>query len=60
MGKNFRIDGLITVPDNMTIDDFNNLFILLIESQDWYFGGTTKVYTEEDEWNDIQDIVRNA
>lgn len=44
-----KIDGIITVPANLTHKQFIHEFILLIESKGWYFGGVTKPYVEADE-----------
>lgn len=39
MGKIMEIDGCVEVPDEITADDFLDLFIEFVESHDWYFGG---------------------
>ena len=39
MGKIIEIDGCVEVPDEVTVDDFLELFIEFVESHDWYFGG---------------------
>lgn len=39
MGKIIEIDGCVEVPDEVTVDDFLDLFIEFVESHDWYFGG---------------------
>jgi hypothetical protein len=44
-----KIDGIITVPANLTHKQFIHEFILLIESKGWYFGGVTKPYVEAED-----------
>ncbi len=39
MGKIIEIDGCVEVPNEVTVDDFLDLFIEFVESHDWYFGG---------------------
>ena len=39
MGKIIEIDGCVEVPDEVTVDNFLDLFIEFVESHDWYFGG---------------------
>lgn len=39
MRKEIEINGCIEIQPEMTIDEFTNAFIELIESKGWYFGG---------------------
>ena len=39
MRKVIEINGCIEIPPEMTMDDFTNVFLELIESKGWYFGG---------------------
>ena len=39
MYKEIEINGCIEIPPEMTMDDFYDTFIELIESKGWYFGG---------------------
>ena len=39
MGKIIEIGGCVEVPDEVTVDDFLELFIEFVEFHDWYFGG---------------------
>ena len=39
MGKIIEIDGCVEVPDEVTVDNFLDLFIEFVESRDWYFCG---------------------
>jgi hypothetical protein len=42
------IDGCIDVSENsISVQEFTDKFIEWIESNKWYFGGTTKLYKEE-------------
>ena len=49
-----KIDGIITVPANLTHKQFIHEFILLIESKGWYFGG---VFYEIVEFGDMHPII---
>ena len=37
--KEIEINGCIEIPPEMTMDEFVDEFIKLIESKGWYFGG---------------------
>ncbi len=37
--KEMEINGCIEVPSDMTINEFADAFLELIESKGWYFGG---------------------
>ena len=39
MRKEMEINGCIEIPPEMTVDEFYDAFIELIESRGWYFGG---------------------
>lgn len=39
MRKVIEINGCIEIPPEMTMDDFTNVFLELIESKGWYLGG---------------------
>ena len=39
MRKEIEINGCIEIPPEMTMDEFTDAFIELIESRGWYFGG---------------------
>ena len=39
MRKEIEINGCIEIPPEMTMDDFCDAFIELVESRGWYFGG---------------------
>ena len=39
MRKEIEINGCIEIPPEMTVDEFYDAFIELIESRGWYFGG---------------------
>ena len=39
MNKEIEINGCIEIPPEMTMDEFCDAFIELIESKGWYFGG---------------------
>lgn len=39
MRKEMEINGCIEIPPEMTMDDFTDAFLELIESKGWYFGG---------------------
>ena len=42
MRKEMEINGCIEIPFEMTMDEFTDAFIELIESKGWYFGGGFK------------------
>jgi hypothetical protein len=47
--KEIKIDGCIDIRDNpISIEDFTDDFIAWIESKNWYFGGTTKPFIDDD------------
>ncbi len=37
--KQIAIDGFCEVPQNISIEEFNDIFVDFIEQQDWYFCG---------------------
>lgn len=39
MRKEIEINGCIEIPPEITIDEFIDTFMELIESKGWYFGG---------------------
>lgn len=39
MRKEIEIKGCIEIPPEMTMDEFSEAFLELIESKGWYFGG---------------------
>ena len=39
MRREIEINGCIEIPPEMTVDEFYDAFIELIESRGWYFGG---------------------
>ena len=39
MRKEIEINGCIEIPPKLTMDEFADTFIELIESKGWYFGG---------------------
>jgi len=39
MRKEMEITGCIEIPAEMTMDEFTDAFIELIESKGWFFGG---------------------
>lgn len=39
MRKEMEINGCIEIPVEMTMDEFTDAFIELMESKGWYFGG---------------------
>lgn len=44
------IDGVVDVRENpITVNDFLDKFIEWVESNHWYFGGTTREYIEDEE-----------
>lgn len=45
--KEFKIDGCISVPEDITEEEFWNQFIDLIESKQWLFGGGIHEYTDD-------------
>lgn len=42
MEKEIEISGCFEIPPEMTMDEFIDAFIELIESKGWYFGGGFK------------------
>lgn len=45
--KEFKIDGCISVPEDLSEEEFWNQFIDLIESKSWLFGGGINEYIEK-------------
>lgn len=44
------IDGVVDARENpITVNDFLDKFIEWVESNHWYFGGTTREYIEDEE-----------
>ena len=43
MTKEIEINGCVTIPMELTHNDFSKLFIEFINSNGWCFGGGTKV-----------------
>ena len=39
MVKEIEIDGCVTIPEEVSIDDFIESFIAFIEKNEWSFGG---------------------
>ena len=39
MRKEIEINGCIEIPPEMSIDEFSEAFLELIEQKGWYFGG---------------------
>ena len=39
MRREMEINGCIEIPPEMTMDEFTDVFIEMIESKGWYFGG---------------------
>lgn len=46
--KCIRIDGVIEVQEDLSLDEFLNSFIAFIESHGWYFGGKTSDEPEDE------------
>lgn len=44
--KEFKIDGTIETPIDVTVVDINNAFVDFIEERGWYFGGGINEYDE--------------
>lgn len=47
-GKEFTLDGCVTVPADMTEEQFIDEFLKLIESKDWFYGGSIGLYEEKE------------
>lgn len=41
MGKEIEINGCVSIPNDLTHDEFSEKFINFIESNGWWFGGMT-------------------
>ena len=39
MRKEIEINGCVEVPPEITMDEFERVFLEFIESKGWYFGG---------------------
>jgi hypothetical protein len=50
--KNILLDMIIEIPDELSLNDFNHMFIQWIESNKWDGGGLMKEI--DDEGNDIK------
>lgn len=46
MSKEIEINGCVTVPNDLTHDEFSKKFINFLEANEWWFGGMTKVLIE--------------
>ena len=42
-----NLEGMVEIPVNITISDFNNLFLDFIEENGFYFCGAMKLNKEE-------------
>ena len=49
MTKEICVNGCFEVPEDLDVDDFADIFIEWVESQDWFFGGGIEEYREIDE-----------
>lgn len=49
MSKVFEINGCVEVPEDISEDEFWNIFIDFVEAHNWYFGGGINECTEENE-----------
>lgn len=39
MSHGIEIEGCLTVPDKISLDDVTDIFLKFVESHGWYFGG---------------------
>ncbi len=39
MSHEIEIEGCLTVPDKISLDDVTDIFLKFVESRGWYFGG---------------------
>lgn len=39
MSHEIEIEGCLTVPDKISLDDVTDIFLKFVESHGWYFGG---------------------
>lgn len=46
MIKEIEIQGCVTVPEEVSIDDFVDKFIAFIEENEWSFGGGYRTITD--------------
>lgn len=44
--KEIEIEGCVTIPTNVTHDEFLEKFIKFLEDNNWYFGGGTKMFID--------------
>ncbi len=44
--KLIKVSGGMEIPDEMTMDEFIDIFLELIESKGWYFGGGFEKITD--------------
>ncbi len=52
--KLIEVSGGMEIPDEMTIDEFTDIFLELIESKGWYFGGGfSEIIDETDKYEQI-------
>lgn len=39
MSHEIEIEGCLTVPNKISLDDVTDIFLKFVESRGWYFGG---------------------
>lgn len=39
MSHEIEIEGCLTVPDKISLDDVTDIFLRFVESHGWYYGG---------------------
>ncbi len=39
MSHEIEIQGCLTVPDKISLDDVTDIFLRFVESHGWYYGG---------------------
>lgn len=39
MSHEIEIEGCLTVPDKISLDDVTDIFLRFVKSRGWYFGG---------------------
>lgn len=47
MSKVIKIEGCITIPENLTHTEFLEKFLNFIEDNNWMFGGGTEAYLND-------------
>ncbi len=50
--KNIQLDMIVEIPDELSLDEFNDKFIEWVENNNWFTGGLMKEI--DDEGNDIK------